>query len=134
MTDELLFVYGTLRRGVAGTMARLLGRHAEFVAEARFQGRLFLVRDYPGVVSSDDPAAQVKGDVYRLREPGSLLQRLDAYEECGPGFPAPTEYVREARQVLLADGSRRSAWVYLYNRPVDGLSLIPSGDFLAGRG
>src|SRR3954451_6118317 len=55
MTSDLLFVYGTLMRGFDHPMAQLLSRSAEFIGEARCQGRLYLVKHYPGMGLSADP-------------------------------------------------------------------------------
>ena len=71
MTSDRLFVYGTLMRGFDHPMAQLLSRSAEFIGEARCQGRLYLVKHYPGLVLSDDPADVVFGELYRLRQPPS---------------------------------------------------------------
>jgi len=131
MERQFLFVYGTLRRQGGGRMHRLLARHGAFVGEATYQGRLYRIGHYPGVVPSDDPADRVRGEVYRLPRPALLLPRLDAYEGCGPGFRDPTEYVRAIQGVRLADGRTLSAWVYLYNRPVAKLRRVPGGDFRA---
>lgn len=130
MTQAYLFVYGTLRQGAEHGMHELLCRHADFAGAATCQGRLYRIDSYPGLVPSDDPAHRVKGEVYALRESSSLLTALDAYEECLPGSPEPTEYVRSKRAVVLEDGRTLMAWVYVYNRPVEGLREIVSGDFL----
>jgi gamma-glutamylcyclotransferase (GGCT)/AIG2-like uncharacterized protein YtfP len=129
MKDEFLFVYGTLRRDVGGEMYRLLTRHSDFVGEATYQGKLYKVTYYPGVVPSNDPSDLVQGEVYRLRNPDLVLPRLDEYEECGPGFKEPTEYVRLSQEIQLRKGETLSAWVYVYNRPINGLELMPVGDF-----
>ena len=129
--SQLLFVYGTLRRHTGSEMYRLLARYADFVAEGTCQGRLYKIGDYPGAVPSDDPSERVKGEVWFLREPDSVLRELDQYEGCGPGFVEPTEYVRRRQEIVLADGTRCFACVYLYNRPTDHLVRISSGDFLA---
>lgn len=112
-------------------MYRLLARHAEFVAEGTCQGRLYNIGDYPGAVPSEDPSERVKGEVWFLREPDSVLPELDQYEGCGPGFLEPTEYVRRRQEIVLADGTTCIACVYLYNRPTGPLLRISSGDFLA---
>jgi len=52
MTSDLLFVYGTLMRGCAHPMARLLSANADFIGEATCRGRLYLVKHYPGLVVS----------------------------------------------------------------------------------
>jgi gamma-glutamylcyclotransferase (GGCT)/AIG2-like uncharacterized protein YtfP len=130
MISDLLFVYGTLMRGFDHPMAKLLSRSADFIGEARCRGRLYLVKHYPGLVRSDDPADSVFGEVYRLRACDELLREFDMYEACGEGFPPPTEYVRQLLQVTLNDGSASEAWTYIYNWPVTRLPRIASGRFL----
>lgn len=131
MSDSLLFVYGTLRRDTSSEMYHLLARYADFIAEGTYQGRLYKIDYYPGVVPSDDPHDRVKGEVYSLRDPATVLPQLDRYEECGPGFTEPTEYVRRCEDIALSNGKVCRAWVYIYNRQTDGLVWIPSGDFVA---
>jgi len=130
MISDRLFVYGTLMRGFDHPMAKLLSRSADFIGEARCRGRLYLVKHYPGLVLSGDPADIVFGEVYRLRAPDALLREFDMYEACGEGFRPPTEYIRELLPVTLADGSASEAWTYLYNWPVTELPRIASGKFL----
>lgn len=130
MTPEYLFVYGTLRRGAETNMHRLLAQHSDFVEDATYQGRLYKIGYYPGAVSSVDPAHRVKGEVYALRDPATVLPALDAYEECGPGSAEPTEYIRVLQEVVLDNDNRLMAWVYIYQYPTAGLTEIVSGDFL----
>lgn len=125
---ERLFVYGTLRRGsrhpLAGQLA-LKGRH---VSEARYNGRLYRITHYPGAVPSSTADEWVFGDVYELRD-ADLLAALDRYEGCGPDDPKPTQYLRQLQNVVLADGTASEAWMYVYNRPVEGREWIKSGRF-----
>jgi gamma-glutamylcyclotransferase (GGCT)/AIG2-like uncharacterized protein YtfP len=130
--QNLLFVYGTLMRGFDHPMAQLLSRAADFVGLARCQGRLYLVKHYPGLVLSDDPADVVHGELFRLRAPQELLREFDMYEACGEGFAAPTEYIRQMLRVTRDDRSSDEAWTYVYNWPVAGLPRIASGRFLEG--
>jgi gamma-glutamylcyclotransferase (GGCT)/AIG2-like uncharacterized protein YtfP len=130
MTSDLLFVYGTLMRGFDHPMARLLSAHADFLGEAHCRGRLYLVKHYPGLVLSDDPAEIVFGELYRLRARDELLAEFDTYEACGEGFREPTEYVRQMLQVTRADDVAIEAWTYVYNWPVANLQRIASGRFL----
>jgi len=129
MTSDHLFVYGTLMRGFDHPMARLLSRNAEFLGEARCRGRLYLIKHYPGLVLSEDPAEIVFGELYRLRAPNELLREFDMYEACGEGFAEPTQYVRQMLPVTLNDQTEE-AWTYLYNWPVAHLPRIASGRFL----
>ena len=138
MMLDRLFVYGTLMRGFDHPMAQLLSRSADFIGEARCRGRLYLVKHYPGLVLSDDPADVVFGELYRLRAPDELLREFDMYEACGEGFAEPTEYVRrllpvtlgDAGETLTGEASISEAWTYLYNWPVTGLPRIASGRFI----
>jgi gamma-glutamylcyclotransferase (GGCT)/AIG2-like uncharacterized protein YtfP len=135
MTSDLLFVYGTLMRDFDHPMAQLLAANADFLGQAQCRGRLYLVKHYPGLVLSDDPAEAVFGELYRLRQPNELLGEFDMYEACGEGFPEPTEYIRQMLKVTLADGSPSApqvleAWTYVYNWPVTQLPRIASGRFM----
>jgi gamma-glutamylcyclotransferase (GGCT)/AIG2-like uncharacterized protein YtfP len=130
MTPDLLFVYGTLMRDFDHPMAQLLSRTADFLGEARCQGRLYLVKHYPGLVLSDAPDDTVFGELYRLKQADVLLREFDMYEACGEGFAEPTEYLRQMLPVTLQDGSVTEAWTYIYNWPVAALSRIASGKFL----
>jgi gamma-glutamylcyclotransferase (GGCT)/AIG2-like uncharacterized protein YtfP len=130
MTSDLIFVYGTLMRGYSHPMARLLSANADFIGEAKCRGRLYLVKHYPGLVLSDDPADIVCGELYRLREREAMLREFDMYEACGEGFAQPTEYLREMLQVALDDGAVSEAWTYVYNWPLTQLPRIASGRFL----
>ena len=129
MISDHLFVYGTLMRGFDHPMARLLSRSADFIGEARCQGRLYRIKHYPGLVLSDDPADVVFGELYRLRAPKESLREFDVYEGCGEGFAEPTKYVRQMLSVTL-DGKTAEAWTYLYNWPVTHLPRIASGRFM----
>ena len=130
MISDRLFVYGTLMRGFDHPMAKLLSRSADFLGEAKCCGRLYLIKHYPGLVLSDEPADIVFGELYRLRDRDALLGEFDMYEACGPGFKAPTEYIRQMLNVTLDDGRVSEAWTYIYNWPVTGLPHIASGKFL----
>ena len=130
MTDDLLFVYGTLRRGGGRRMHGVLARGAELVDLAVLRGQLFVVASYPGVVRSDRVEDVVHGEVYRLREPQALLRRLDRYEGCDPNDPS-APYRRSLERVTLAGGDEIRAWVYLYMQSTCALRRIVSGDYLA---
>jgi gamma-glutamylcyclotransferase (GGCT)/AIG2-like uncharacterized protein YtfP len=128
MQDQL-FVYGTLMRGFDHPMAKLLSRSAEFIGEARCQGRLYLVKHYPGLVLSDDASDIVFGELVRLRTPQASLVTFDDYEGCGPDVRSP-QYLRQLLPVTLYNGTVSEAWTYVYNRPVAKLKQIVSGRFL----
>lgn len=123
-----LFVYGTLMRGSSHPMARKLAAGAGYLGGARYNGRLYRITHYPGVVPSRLPDEWVFGDVFELRDP-EILAALDAYEGCGPDDAEPTQYLRRIQDVTLSGGAVTDAWVYVYNWPVENLARIESGRF-----
>lgn len=127
--QQHLFVYGTLRRDSQHEMYQLLARNADFVGDAIFRGRLYLVDEYPGAVASHSPRDAVRGEVYLLRRPDQVLPELDEYEEFDPSSPETSLYRGAMVKVFLDNSASLDAWIYLYNRPTQGLPPIPSGDF-----
>ncbi|EGW21281.1 gamma-glutamylcyclotransferase family protein [Methylobacter tundripaludum] len=130
MNPDYIFVYGTLRRDTNSEMSHLLAKQAEFVDDATYQGRLFKVDYYPGAVSSNNPNDVVQGEVYLLHRTDVALPLLDQYEEFGPEFPEPNEYIRQKQSVSLKSGRFVTAWVYVYNHPTEGLELVESANFI----
>lgn len=128
---DLLFVYGTLRHGNANAMAAYLIAHAEFVTGGWFQGQMYQISYYPGVIASDCVDDRVYGEVYRLHDAQSTLAVLDDYEECSAQHTQPAEYQRVQTQILAVDGlALEQVWIYLYQWPLDNNRLIESGDFM----
>jgi gamma-glutamylcyclotransferase (GGCT)/AIG2-like uncharacterized protein YtfP len=110
-------------------MSEFLRRYANFVGNGSYQGKLYQVAYYPGVVPSDNPQNRAQGEVYQLNDADKLFAQLDEYEECSQHFPQPTEYIRCKQNVTLTTGEIMAAWIYLFNRATTGLQLIESGDF-----
>lgn len=125
---DLLFVYGTLRRGYDGRPAKRLAGESTFLGAAHITGYLFLIDDYPALIA-EAGSDRVYGDLVRLHHPEGALVWLDHYEETGPSFPAPWEYRRQLLSVK-ANGKSLQAWVYTYNRPIAEKQRIISGDWL----
>lgn len=123
INSAYIFVYGTLSSEGSSPESRLLIQNAEFIGHASFQGKLYNVSYYPGAVISENPEDKVYGEVYLLHNADFLLPMLDRYEEYGPDFTEPNEYLRKQQAVCLDKGGWIIAWVYIYNRPVDGLDL-----------
>lgn len=129
MDNEFIFVYGTLRRDLAGGMHRLLADQSEFVAYGLMQGRLYEVNGYPGALESEGTGELVFGEIYRIYD-RDLLSLLDEYEECSDNFPQPHEYERKLLEIITPGGKSLSAWGYVFKRDVMGLKWIESGDYV----
>ena len=110
-SPELLFVYGTLRRGASrggqpNPYAIRLENEAIWLGAAKAPGRLYQVNpDYPGMAPPLQPGEWVPGEVWQFNS-AELWQSLDDYEG--------EEYARVLSTITLADGTHREAWVYLY--------------------
>src|SRR5208337_420316 len=76
LDTDLLFVYGTLRRGFP-LHHHLRRMGAEFVARGNVQGELFDFGKFPGARKSTKPGKTVEGELYRLRRPEKALKVLD---------------------------------------------------------
>lgn len=111
MASDLLFVYGTLRRGATrggerNPYAIRLEQEATWLGPARVPGRLYQVNsEYPGMTPPEGPEEWVSGEVWQFSD-DELWQALDDYEG--------DEYSRVRCSLILADGMPREAWVYLY--------------------
>lgn len=119
MSKQLVFVYGTLRRGGANDMAELFPR-AEFVAGASARGSLYDMGEYPGLLF-EEAGALVVGEVYEVDE--EILRELDEFE-------ATADYRRRLTEVCLG-GRVESCWVY--GPPAEVCrrgALITSGDWI----
>lgn len=127
---EFIFVYGTLRKAIAGGCHDVLARYSDYVADGYLQGTLYEVNGYPAAVESANPHDKVYGEVYKMADSRLVLPALDAYEECTPDYPEPHEYSRKQLTISLCGGGRVNAWVYIFNHQVTHLRHIASGDYL----
>ncbi|MBW3571996.1 MAG: gamma-glutamylcyclotransferase [Gemmatimonadetes bacterium] len=128
----LLFVYGTLRAGAAGGMHARLMNGARRVGPASIRGRLYDAGRYPAATPSDDPGDRVAGELYAIDGDAgdALLAALDEYEGVDAARPARSLFRRSVIAAEREDGTRVPARVYFYNRPVDRLPRVTSGDWL----
>ncbi len=128
MTEpRYLFVYGTLLSKLGHSMHQVMKQDARYIGPATYQGRMYLVSGYPGVVASDDAADRVSGEVYELTDPDLAFDMLDVYEGCEASRP---EFKRTAVTVQLDDGREIDSWIYMFDQPVEGRERIVSGSFV----
>jgi gamma-glutamylcyclotransferase (GGCT)/AIG2-like uncharacterized protein YtfP len=90
-----------------------------------FQGKLYDLGRYPGVVRSHGNTDRVIGEIYRFSEPQRAFQILDEYE--GHRFK------RKRVTIIQEDGKSNTSWIYLYARSVTRRALIRSGDYVQYR-
>lgn len=119
MSKQLVFVYGTLRRGEAGAMSHRFP-DSRFRAEATVSGWLYDLGAYPGLLLTESDSL-VKGEVYEVDD--ETLKQLDDFE-------AASNYLRRQVEVALGAGIA-TAWTYEPNPECYSFDeLIPSGDWI----
>lgn len=121
---ELVFVYGTLRRGGSNAF-RMDG--AEFVGPATVGGVLYRISWYPGLVLEGD--GRVTGEVHRVGP--ELLRALDEFEGLAAGEIEGSEYRRVKVEALLGGEEELEVWVYEWKGAFNEDERIQSGDWLA---
>ncbi len=127
---ELIFVYGTLRRGFSRHVAlQRLG--AEYLGRGTIQGDLFDLGDFPGARSTGKTSSRIAGEIYRLPNPFQTLSVLDEIEGLRPAAPELSLFRRVMTTVTLENGQETTAWVYWLNRSTGPRRRIPSGDYAA---
>jgi len=98
------FTYGSLMCEDIFTLVTGLEIVADPATLTGYSRHPVIGTDYPGIRTAD--GARVHGMLYR-NVPPQGLSRLDQFEG--------EEYLREAVEVHLADGSAESAWVYVFH-------------------
>ncbi len=122
-TRELVFVYGTLRRGGTNHF-RMSG--ADLVTEGVVKGKIYRIAWYPGLVLGDE--GEVHGEVYSV-DAAQLLE-LDAFEGLSAGEIEGSEYRRVKTVVFRPGGKTVAAWVWEWIGPFDEADLLTQGDWI----
>ena len=108
--SELLFVYGTLKRGYCRSYVL---QDAKYLGEVSTQANyaLYDLGDYPGIVH-EQGAGMIKGELYQVC--GAMWSQLDEVEGVEIGL-----FHRD--EVVLSDQHENAvATAYFYSRSVDG--------------
>lgn len=103
--NELLFVYGSLKKGFDNH--NLLSKYAKRLGKARTVKKFAMYEDsfgnYPYLI--DAPLSKIKGELYQITR-AELMQRIDEFEG------APDYYERKKIEVKSHHGVKR-AFVYI---------------------
>lgn len=130
---DLLFVYGTLRKGERADLSKSQGHfNTCYVGNDSINGLLYHLGAYPGLKllseeSEEDfnPAfPSVLGEVFIIQD-SSAAAILDAYEGYDANDPKCGLYDRT--KILTKAG--RLVWVYVYNHYISEDQLIETGDW-----
>jgi len=137
-STELVFVYGTLRRGASNAF-RMDG--AEWQGVRVVSGALYQVSWYPGV-TLDPGAPPVLGELWSVSR--EKLRELDEFEGVPEGATEGDEYRRVRATVTLPpdlkslpdwDGASDlpadcTAWIWEWKGDPASARLLPGGDWL----
>jgi gamma-glutamylcyclotransferase (GGCT)/AIG2-like uncharacterized protein YtfP len=126
-----LFVYGSLRSGFKSPAYEYISRFFSFIGDAKVRGKLFDLGSYPAGVPSDDESF-IMGELYTIKhelEFSWAIGQLDDYEGVTVEPDEIQLYKRNLVDVHIND-SVVQAWIYWYNRNVDGKPFIESGDLI----
>lgn len=127
--DDFLLLYGSLSRQEPKHNELGLDKSLEFVGLREVSGSLYDLGEYPGIILG---RGVVLAELFKIRDM-SILSRLDEYEEYDDANPANSLFRRTTVQMAryrsrLANRVRGNpmidAWVYIYNRPIDGKERI----------
>ncbi|MFB0945036.1 MAG: gamma-glutamylcyclotransferase [Spirosomataceae bacterium] len=128
---EYLFVYGTLmKRYAENPFVNEIEQFAYFHSTAFTTGELYLISHYPGLIKTET-FEFVYGELFVIRDSKELFSILDPYESCEPNDDSSSQYLREQIDVFTKIRQPAlKAWTYIFNKPVNLLRRIKSGDFL----
>jgi gamma-glutamylcyclotransferase (GGCT)/AIG2-like uncharacterized protein YtfP len=125
MSKEILFVYGTLRKGF-GLHSNLTGR-SRFLGTGIIQGLLYDLGPYPGAIPSTE--GEIIGEVYELQNCPAQLQELDLIEGFHAQNTEQSLFIRTLTEVRMQNQTRLQAWVYyLPEKPLNA-PRIPGGNY-----
>jgi gamma-glutamylcyclotransferase (GGCT)/AIG2-like uncharacterized protein YtfP len=127
-----LFVYGSLLSGLGHPAHAYVSRYFTLVSPASTPGNIYDLGEYPGAVPAPAPA-MIHGELYKVNHADEFsfaIKQLDDYE----GFlvePGEQPLFRRETVDVKHNNAITTAWIYWYNRDVEGHILIPGGDALS---
>ncbi len=131
MSSPYLFVYGSLRSGFKNPAYDYLTQYFSFVGEGKVLGHFYEMDNNPVAIPTDDEHFLV-GELYKLKNDDEFswaFEQLDDYE----GLHVLAGEIPLYKRSLVAvtqNNHSETAWIYWYNKSVDGLSKIETGDLL----
>jgi gamma-glutamylcyclotransferase (GGCT)/AIG2-like uncharacterized protein YtfP len=125
-SKQILFVYGTLRKGFA-LHSHLKKSTVKEVGEGYIHGLLYDLGEYPGAIETS-ASTKIIGEVYAIRDQ-KALEKLDKIEEFNPEEVHKSLFIRKKTTVKLKSGDEISAWVYFLSKQPKDAQLIKSGDY-----
>jgi gamma-glutamylcyclotransferase (GGCT)/AIG2-like uncharacterized protein YtfP len=126
-----LFVYGSLRSGFRSPVYEYISRYFDLLGDAKVQGKLFDMGEYPGGVPANDES-YIIGELYKIKDEAEFswaIAQLDDYEGVSVESDEMQLYRRELTNVFIKN-EIIPAWIYWYSGNVSGKPVIASGDMM----
>src|SRR5690349_8394374 len=131
--SQHLFLYGTLLPGEAPEEIAYVVKRFRRLGSAHVRGRLYDFGEFPGAVLNPSARTMIHGELVALPSDQRILEALDRYEEFDPSHPKKSLFIRTKAKILMADGSHREGWIYVYNRHLGKAKLVRGGDYLRSK-
>jgi gamma-glutamylcyclotransferase (GGCT)/AIG2-like uncharacterized protein YtfP len=131
--SQHLFLYGTLLPSEAPEEIASIVKRFRRLGSAHVRGRLYDFGEFPGAVLDSSSRTMIHGELVALPSDQRILETLDRYEEFDPVAPKKSLFIRKKVRVLMADGSRRESWIYVYNKAPGKAKVVRGGDYLRSK-
>lgn len=121
-----IVLYGTLMRGYDNYDKFNLSNRLSYIKKTKFNGIMYDIGGYPGVIVEEDNNRIIEGELYYIRDQ-SLLPKLDDFESYYPENTKNSLYIREL--IELESPKSIKAWIYLYNKSVNDKDVVKSNNW-----
>ncbi|MGN7784525.1 gamma-glutamylcyclotransferase family protein [Niabella sp. 22666] len=124
--SHFLFVYGSLLSGFKSPAYEYISKYFKLRGNASVKGTIYDMGTFP-VGTSNDTGRIIRGELYEIRNPKELsfiLAQLDDYEGLYPDDGEDIYYKRELVATTTEAGDEVIAWIYWYNKDVEGKPII----------
>jgi gamma-glutamylcyclotransferase (GGCT)/AIG2-like uncharacterized protein YtfP len=115
-------LYGTLMEGFAGKVEAGVLKKLCYKDECIIKGDLYDLGEFPGLVCGE---GAVRAELYEVSDM-SAIQDLDKFEQYDPTQKESSLYIRKLVKPM---NYASNVWVYFYNRQINDVALISSGDW-----
>jgi gamma-glutamylcyclotransferase (GGCT)/AIG2-like uncharacterized protein YtfP len=130
--NNYLFVYGSLRSGFKSDAYNYISNHFTLVAQAKTQGLLYNMGNYPVAVATNTNHFIV-GELYKIKNNNAfnfVIAQLDDYEGLNAEAHETTLYKREICSIAIDSTTTINAWIYWFCGDITNQPIIEHGDVL----
>lgn len=111
MNKNLVFVYGTLKRGFSN---HYLLEKSTFIGEGVTEENMIMYeRGIPFLNDEEKGITQIHGEVYEVTD--RTLDKLDLLEGYNKNFPDNSFYKRKIKSIILNNNVKLNCFVYICN-------------------